>query len=101
MSDVEKRFHHNTKLAISKVKNNVQIVTHKGLSNLALSKLITEGKQGYFDFIYVDGSHQAPDVLSDAVLSFTLLKRNGVIAFDDYLWQESLPYGTDPIVARK
>jgi predicted O-methyltransferase YrrM len=61
------------------------------------SKLIAEGRQGYFDFIYVDGSHQAPDVLCDALLSFRLLKNNGVIAFDDYLWQEQLPYGTDPI----
>ncbi len=97
MSDVEKRFHHNTKMAISKVEKTVQLVLHKGFSDLALSKLIAEGKQGYFDFIYVDGSHQAPDVLCDALLSFRLLKNNGVIAFDDYLWQEQLPYGTDPI----
>jgi predicted O-methyltransferase YrrM len=97
MSDVEKRFHHNTKLAISQVEKNVHLAIHKGLSDLALSKLIAEGKQGYFDFIYVDGSHQAPDVLCDALLSFRLLKNNGVIAFDDYLWQEQLPYGTDPI----
>ena len=97
MTDVEKRFHHNTKLAISNVKKRVQISSHKGFSDIALSKLIAEGKQGYFDFIYVDGSHQAPDVLCDALLSFRLLKTNGVIAFDDYLWQEPLPYGTDPI----
>jgi predicted O-methyltransferase YrrM len=97
MSDVEKRFHHNTKLAVSKVDNPVQLVLHKRYSDVALSTLIAEGKQGYFDFIYVDGSHQAPDVLCDALLSFRLLKRNGVIAFDDYLWQEQLPYGTDPI----
>ena len=97
MSDVEKRFHHNTKIAISKVENPVRLVIHKGFSDFSLSKLIAEGKQGYFDFIYVDGSHQAPDVLCDALLSFRLLKNNGVIAFDDYLWQEPLPYGTDPI----
>lgn len=97
MSDVEKRFHHNTKLAISKVGKPVQLILHKGCSDAVLSKLIAEGKQGYFDFIYVDGSHQAPDVLCDALLSFRLLKIKGVMAFDDYLWQEQLPYGTDPI----
>jgi predicted O-methyltransferase YrrM len=97
MSDVEKRFHHNTKLAISKVEKTVQLVLHKEFSDVALSKLIAEGRQGYFDFIYVDGSHQAPDVLCDALLSFRLLKNNGVIAFDDYLWQEQLPYGANPI----
>lgn len=42
---------------------------------------------GSIDFIYVDGSHTTRDVLSDAVLSFDLLKIGGVMAFDDYLWQ--------------
>ena len=97
MSDVEKRFHRNIKMAINKVENPVQLYLHKGFSNLELPKLISEGKQGYFDFVYIDGSHQAPDVLFDALLGFKLLKNNGVLVFDDYLWQEQLPYGTDPI----
>ena len=29
----------------------------------------------------------ASDVLSDAILSFELLKINGIIGFDDYLWK--------------
>ena len=62
-----------------------------------MSKLIAEGKANYFDFIYIDGSHRATDVLCDALLSFRLLKNNGVIVFDDYLWQEQLPYGIDPL----
>ena len=97
MADVEKRFLHNTQTAIGKATNKVELIIHKGFSDTELSKLIASGKQGYFDFIYVDGSHQAPDVLCDALLSFRLLKTKGVMAFDDYLWQESLPYGTDPI----
>lgn len=39
---------------------------------------------GEADFIYVDGSHNAPDVLEDSVLSFRLLKSGGILAFDDY-----------------
>lgn len=39
-----------------------------------------------FDFIYVDGSHQASDVLEDAVLAFPLLKEGGIMIFDDYTW---------------
>lgn len=97
MSEVKKRFGHNTKLAISKVSNNVKLVIHEKSSDVALSKLIAEGKEGYFDFVYVDGSHQAPDVLCDALLSFRLLKKKGFIFFDDYLWQEPLPNGVDPI----
>lgn len=57
------------------------------------------GKKNYFDFIYVDGSHRAPDVLCDAVLGFKLPKVGGFMAFDDYLQAERawLPYGTDPL----
>ena len=39
-----------------------------------------------FDFIYIDGSHIAKDVLEDAVLSWRLLKKNGIMIFDDYNW---------------
>ncbi len=97
MSRVEARFHHNTQIAIGNANNPIDLVLHKGFSDIELSKLLADGKKGYFDFIYVDGSHQAPDVLCDALLSFRLLRKNGVIAFDDYLWQEPLPYGIDPI----
>ena len=38
------------------------------------------------DFIIVDGSHRAADVLFDAVVGWNLLKRGGVMIFDDYAW---------------
>jgi predicted O-methyltransferase YrrM len=88
MGDVESRFLHNTAVSIKKSKQEVDLETHKGQSDFHLSKLLAEGKRNYFDFIYVDGSHQAPDVLCDAVLAFRLLKVGGMIAFDDYLWHE-------------
>lgn len=97
MSDVEERFHRNIKMAVDGAKRPVQVTLHKGSSDVALSRLIAEGRQGYFDFIYVDGSHQAPDVLCDALLGFRLLKKNGIMAFDDYLWQEQLSSGIDPL----
>ena len=97
MSAVEKRYKQNIETALKRVDHRATIIQHKGYSDAILPKLLAEGKQGYFDFIYVDGSHQAPDVLCDAVLSFKLLKKNGVVVFDDYLWQENLPYGTDPL----
>ena len=86
MSAVESRFRQNTKLAIEKVSKKVDFFVHKGFSDDQLVKLLSSGKKNYFDFIYVDGSHLGPDVLCDAVLSFRLLKINGVMAFDDYLW---------------
>src|SRR5438034_1132471 len=38
------------------------------------------------DFIYIDGSHVAKDVLQDLVLSWPLLKINGILILDDYAW---------------
>jgi predicted O-methyltransferase YrrM len=97
MTEVESRFRHNLKIAISRASRDVNIDIHKVYSSLELPKLLAEGKQGYFDFIYIDGSHQAPDVLLDAILGFQLLRTDGIIVFDDYLWQEPLQGGTDPI----
>ena len=37
------------------------------------------------DFIYVDGSHRAADVLEDLILSFRALKPGGLLISDDYL----------------
>ena len=44
------------------------------------------GKGWQFDFIYIDGSHLAKDVLTDACMSWPLLKKGGLLVFDDYLW---------------
>jgi predicted O-methyltransferase YrrM len=97
MTEVEARFHHNVMVAQGGVSHEARIILHKGFSNTQLPKLLAEGKQGYFDFIYIDGSHQAPDVLLDAVLGFELLRTQGILVFDDYLWQEPLSSGVDPI----
>ena len=100
MQAVEARFSHNMKIAIDKSRRTVNEV-HKGLSNKELPKLVASDMHEYFDFIYIDGSHQAPDVLLDAILGFELLRIGGVMAFDDYLWQEPLPGGADPIRSPK
>ncbi|PZO55779.1 MAG: hypothetical protein DCF16_01505 [Alphaproteobacteria bacterium] len=44
------------------------------------------GPSWRYDIAYVDGSHQAPDVLIDSVLAFKLLRVGGIMVFDDYLW---------------
>ncbi len=40
--------------------------------------------QERFDFIYIDGAHEARYVIEDAVLAFGLLNDGGFICFDDY-----------------
>ena len=101
MGEVEARFLHNTKKAIAESCNEVDLFVHKGPSHFELSGLVAKGMEGYFDLIYIDGSHQAPEVLCDAVLCFLLLRKSGIIVFDDYLWHEQLPYGVDPIRSPK
>lgn len=96
MGEVEKRFEKNIRMALLEAKN-VKLDKIKAYSDIGLSSLLAEGRAGYFDFIYVDGSHEAPDVLLDAIMSFKLLRIGGIIAFDDYLWSEALPSGVDPI----
>ncbi len=45
----------------------------------------------YFDFIYVDGNHDEKAVIKDAIGSFRILRKGGIIAFDDYLLGISYP----------
>lgn len=40
-----------------------------------------------YDILYVDGSHLAADVLTDAILGWGLVKVGGIIIFDDYDFQ--------------
>ena len=56
----------------------------KGTSYYALADLIAHRKT--FDFIYVDGNHQADATLADACMCFGLLNPGGFMLFDDYLW---------------
>jgi predicted O-methyltransferase YrrM len=86
MSDVERRFDHNIEVARGKVDQPVEFHKHKALSHPAMIELLAHGRQGDFDLVYVDGSHQASDVLFDALLAFNLTKVGGVLVFDDYLW---------------
>jgi predicted O-methyltransferase YrrM len=59
----------------------------KGYSSDVISGMLSPGgERGTYDFIYVDGGHDAMNVLRDSVLSFDLLKPGGILIWDDYLW---------------
>lgn len=49
-----------------------------------------------FDFIYIDGSHKASDVLQDGLNAYKFLKLGGLVAFDDYLWSKHQGMAMDP-----
>lgn len=80
------RFRANTKLLAAKYPER-RVCEHQDTSQWALSQFNAKmfGSPIY-DFIYIDGSHTAPDVLTDACMAWPLLKPKGVMVFDDYLW---------------
>ena len=77
---IEERFYANLKK--SGFEHKVTVV--KGRSQKELKRFSNNS----FDIIYIDGGHTAADVLADAVLSWPLLKEEGVLIFDDYLWKK-------------
>lgn len=95
MPDVERRFDQNIALACSRASHRVAVRKLKKTSTLALAELLS-ARERPFDFIYVDGSHQAPDVLADAVMAFHLLRVGGIMIFDDYLWHIGPDGAQDP-----
>lgn len=88
MSAVEQRFLANIGIAKIRSPHAARVILHKGRSDQQLAGLLHEGKRGYFDFIFIDGSHMACDVLLDALLGFRLLRVGGIMALDDYLWTD-------------
>jgi predicted O-methyltransferase YrrM len=60
-----------------------KIIVERSPSFAFLNRCITESLAA--DFIYVDGSHRASEVLEDLVLSFRILKPGGLLICDDYL----------------
>lgn len=87
MPAVERRFHDNVRLTREAHGSKVSVHTRKGLSFPMLNQLYADGHGGSFDLAYVDGSHQAPDVLGDLLMSYHLLKVGGVMMCDDYVWR--------------
>jgi len=72
------------------------MVALNGMLAESKRRLLPNQKAGY-DFIYVDGSHIAKDVLTDAVLAWQLLEPGGYIAFDDYTWTEKPRQEANPL----
>lgn len=77
---IEETFWHNIRL--TKAQEKVQVM--KGKSQEVLRRL----PFNTFDLAYIDGSHVATDVLSDAVLTLPLMKHGGIMVFDDYYWDD-------------
>ena len=96
LGGLKKQFEDN----IASVGSSAKVDVRAGTSLEQLCRLIAENTP-QFDFISVDASHQAADVLGDAILAFQLLKPGGVIAFDDYIWSPVRPGTENPLLLPK
>jgi len=87
------KFLYNVEISEQKEKFEIK----KGLSTKILPELINQNRQ--FDVIFIDGNHVAPSVLMDTVLCWNLLKKDGILIFDDYLWMPHLDKTLTPKLA--
>lgn len=82
MDAVRQRFVRN----MEKLGNRKNLYWHyaQETSVMALGEMLQESY--VFEFIYIDGSHQAKDVLTDACMAWQVLSPGGIMVFDDYVW---------------
>lgn len=75
--------HHDVyDIFIENLKDYLNKITMcRGLSNNEIPKLKEK-----FDIIYIDGDHSAKQTYLDSILSWNLLKKDGIMIFDDYMW---------------
>lgn len=86
--DEEQRFRQN--LERSGHASRVRVI--KGFSQQKLRDL----ELNTMDLIYIDGDHKSKAVLTDALLSWDLLKEGGILIFDDYRYPPDLPIELRP-----
>jgi predicted O-methyltransferase YrrM len=77
---VERRFDANTARFVRRIEK-IKARSADALAALGIRK-------ARYDIAYVDGSHRAADVYSDAVLTWPLMARGGMVIFDDYQWDQ-------------
>jgi SAM-dependent methyltransferase len=97
MAAAEARFDRNVAIAARQSPHPVECRKHKGRSFDMLVRILAEGHRDSFDLVFVDGSHQAPDVLEDLILCYELCKPGGIIICDDYLWSTEPAGRQDPL----
>ena len=88
LGGLESRFDSN----VSPVADRIRKI--KGPSAEVLPRLHWDCS-GY-DLIYIDGSHYADDVLIDALNSWKMLRKGGILIFDDYLWRQYINLSSNP-----
>ena len=75
------RIHENVRNKFNSYQN---VIIHRGDSN----KILPEFANAYFDWVYIDGNHDYEYVLKDLRSCLSKVKPGGIIAGDDYKWED-------------
>lgn len=86
-NEIEENFDYNTK----NLKNILKI--KKSSDEFFLQNEL------YFEVIYIDGYHKASQVYKDCINSWKFLKSNGILIFDDYIWNHHVNINDNPCFA--
>jgi predicted O-methyltransferase YrrM len=68
------------------LKNKSKLRSFK-FHNLSSKDFFKKKIKDEFDIIYIDGGHDKNSVIDDAKSSFKVLKKNGILIFDDMLYE--------------
>lgn len=83
---IEKHFDANTAAFTSRIEKI------KAPSSQALAGLGVAGRR--FDIAYIDGGHRSYEVFLDGMLTWPLIRKGGLVIFDDYQW-DMMPEALD------
>ena len=86
INDELKSTFENNVLVTKKPTQRVNLYSTKSYDGLA--EIIYE-KYGDFNFIYIDGAHDARSTLTDICMAWDILDNGGVMLIDDYEWQHA------------
>ncbi|THD85681.1 class I SAM-dependent methyltransferase [Aliigemmobacter aestuarii] len=68
---------------VAAFRDDKRVIIHRATSDEALAAL----KDGYLDWVYLDGNHNEPFIDNDIALSLKKVKHDGIICGDDFNWQ--------------
>ena len=66
----------------SRFREDARVTKYKMTSD----KFFADDRGKSYNFIYIDGDHTALQTAIDGLNAFRLLEQDGVLGFDDYLW---------------
>jgi predicted O-methyltransferase YrrM len=75
------------KLNILNAPNSEKVLIFRKNTFEMLLEFLKQGKQ--FDIIFIDANHDGRAVMMDTMLAWRVLKLNGFIIFDDYIWEKT------------